>query len=367
MARNGSGTYNRAVSPYTAGTTITAATVNQEMDDIATALTGSMARDGQSPATANIPMGGNRLTGLANAVANTDAAALGQVVAKAGDTMTGALNFAPWVDLASAGTTDIGAQTSNNVRITGTTTITSFGTAANGVTRQLRFAAALTLTYNATSLILPGAASIITMAGDTATAVSLGSGNWIVTDFMHANGWRGAPVVLAEAVASASATLDITAGLDNTYDRFELELNDLVPATNDVEAYLRIGTGVGPTWQAGVGAYSSSILGIAVGSTALVGKTTTFIPLSQAPGGNNGVISLAGYGGVRGLIRFYNPENAVRWFCDIQASHFAGGGALVSLTGSGYYGAASAITGLRFLFSSGNITSGSIRLLGYRK
>jgi len=91
MARNGSGTYNRAVSSYTAGTTITAATVNQEMDDIATALTGSMARDGQSPPTANIPMGGFRITGLANAVADTDAAALGQVVAKAGDTMTGAL------------------------------------------------------------------------------------------------------------------------------------------------------------------------------------------------------------------------------------------------------------------------------------
>lgn len=79
MARNGSGTYNRAVSPYTAGTTITAATVNQEMDDIATALTGSMARDGQSPPTANISMGDFRITGLANAVASTDAATLGQL------------------------------------------------------------------------------------------------------------------------------------------------------------------------------------------------------------------------------------------------------------------------------------------------
>ena len=257
MARNGSGTYNRAVSPYTAGTIITAATVNSEMDDIATALTGSMARDGQSPATANIPMGGFRITGLANAIASTDAATLGQL--------------------------------------------------------------------------------------------------------------NGAPVVLAEAVASASATLDITTGLDGTFDRYELELIDLVPATNDVEAMLRIGTGVGPTWQAGVGAYASSIFGIAVGGSALLGKFATFIPLSQAPGGNNGVISSSGYGGVRGLIRFYNPESAVRWFCDIHASHFAASAALVSLTGSGYYGAASAITGLRFLFSSGNITSGSIRLLGYRK
>lgn len=94
MARNGSGTYNRAVSPYVAGATIAAATVNSEMDDIATALTQSLSRDGQSPPTANLPMGNFRITGLGNAIASTDAAPLGQVVAKAGDTMTGALGFA---------------------------------------------------------------------------------------------------------------------------------------------------------------------------------------------------------------------------------------------------------------------------------
>jgi hypothetical protein len=237
MARNGSGTYNRAVAPYVAGATITAATVNSEMDDIATALTQSMPRNGEAPATANIPMGGFRLTGLGNAIINTDAATLGQItsyaLAKAGDTATGAFGViagtatapgvfvsgdtntglfqpapdtlavtvggaevarfganglqsaSPWVDLASAATTDLGAQTTANLRITGTTTITSFGTAAN-VTRNLRFAAALTLTHNATSLILPGGANITTTADDTATAISLGAGNWIVTQYTPA-------------------------------------------------------------------------------------------------------------------------------------------------------------------------------------
>jgi hypothetical protein len=70
---------------------------------------------------------------------------------------------------------------------------------------------------------------------------------------------------------------------------------------------------------------------------------------------------------LRGLIRFYNPESTDRWNCNISAEHFTSSGALVSLTGSGFYGAASAITGLRFYFSTGNISSGSIRLLGYRK
>ena len=75
---------------------------------------------------------------------------------------TVAINEAAYVDVASAATADIGAAASNNVRITGTTTITSLGTAAAGITRRVRFAGALTLTYNATSLILPGSANITT-------------------------------------------------------------------------------------------------------------------------------------------------------------------------------------------------------------
>lgn len=93
----------------------------------------------------------------------------------------------PPVDVASAATTDIGAATSWNVRITGTTTITNFGTAAAGTIRFVRFAASLTLTYNATSMLLPGAASIVTQAGDTAFFISEGSGNWRCHNYMAAD------------------------------------------------------------------------------------------------------------------------------------------------------------------------------------
>lgn len=49
------------------------------------------------------------------------------------------LNLAGEVDLASAGTTNLGATTSNNVRITGTTTITAFDTVGAGIQRSVRF------------------------------------------------------------------------------------------------------------------------------------------------------------------------------------------------------------------------------------
>lgn len=83
-------------------------------------------------------------------------------------------------DKASASTVDLSTVTTNYVNITGTTTITSFGTESAGIPVLLRFDGALTLTHNATSLILPGGANITTKAGDIALVVSEGSGNWRV-------------------------------------------------------------------------------------------------------------------------------------------------------------------------------------------
>jgi len=89
---------------------------------------------------------------------------------------------------ASASTIDLGSSASTNVSITGTTTINSFGTATAGVYRQGRFSDVLTLTYNASSMILPSASNIPTAANDRFGAYSLGSGNWLVLWYTKANG-----------------------------------------------------------------------------------------------------------------------------------------------------------------------------------
>jgi hypothetical protein len=93
-------------------------------------------------------------------------------------TFSAAVNTAKGTDIASATTTDIGAATGNYVNVTGTTTITGLGTIAAGTLRLVTFTGILTLTHNATSLILPSNANITTAAGDTGAFVSLGSGNW---------------------------------------------------------------------------------------------------------------------------------------------------------------------------------------------
>ena len=79
MARNGLGTYARVYGPYVYNTTIDQVQVNAELDDIATALTNSLTKNGETTATANQPMGTYRHTGVGNGVARTDYAAMGQV------------------------------------------------------------------------------------------------------------------------------------------------------------------------------------------------------------------------------------------------------------------------------------------------
>lgn len=91
-------------------------------------------------------------------------------------------------DVSSASTADIGAVEGLYHDITGTTTITGLGTVSAGIWKILQFDGALTLTHNATSLILPGNANITTAAGDHLLAFSLGSGNWIVPFYLKDSG-----------------------------------------------------------------------------------------------------------------------------------------------------------------------------------
>lgn len=102
----------------------------------------------------------------------------------------GEAEFGTEEDIASAATTDLGTATSKVLRITGTTTITSFGAAADveAPIYLIRFAGNLTLTHNAASLILPGGVNIAAKAGDTALVQYLGAGNWKVLQYTKADG-----------------------------------------------------------------------------------------------------------------------------------------------------------------------------------
>jgi hypothetical protein len=65
MSRNGSGVYVLpATNPVVPGSTIATVWANGTMTDIATALTGSLAADGQTPMTGNLNANSNKITNL---------------------------------------------------------------------------------------------------------------------------------------------------------------------------------------------------------------------------------------------------------------------------------------------------------------
>ena len=78
MSRNGAGVYSLpAGNPVVTGTTISSTWANTSLSDIATALTQSLAKDGQTVPTANIPLGGFKITGLGAPTVAGDALAYG--------------------------------------------------------------------------------------------------------------------------------------------------------------------------------------------------------------------------------------------------------------------------------------------------
>ena len=80
MARNGSGTYTLpAGNPVTTGTTISSTWANNTLNDIGSAMTASLAYDGQTVPVANLPMGSYIHTGVGNATARTNYASAAQV------------------------------------------------------------------------------------------------------------------------------------------------------------------------------------------------------------------------------------------------------------------------------------------------
>lgn len=85
MPRNGAGVYTLpAGNPVVSGTDITDTWGNTTMEDIRDALTASLAKDGQTTPTANLPLGGFKLTGSGAASAAADVPKYSQVQDGAG-------------------------------------------------------------------------------------------------------------------------------------------------------------------------------------------------------------------------------------------------------------------------------------------
>ncbi len=100
-----------------------------------------------------------------------------------------AAGFGAATDIASAATVDLGTLPTHFANITGTATISSFGTTASldAPLYLVKFASTATLTQSG-NLLLPMNADMVTVAQDHAWAEYLGSGAWRLFGYVGADG-----------------------------------------------------------------------------------------------------------------------------------------------------------------------------------
>jgi len=255
---------------------------------ISNTLTGSVPAGDVQGALANLDgrvTTANNTANTANTTANTANTTANNAMPKAGGNFTGPANANKGADLASAATVNIGAATGEYLNITGTTTITAFGTVQAGTERTVQFTGALTLTHNATTLILPTAANITTTAGDVAVFRSEGSGNWRCISYTKTDGAAllGGRMVLSTAVATTSGTSVDFTSIPSWVKRITVMFNGV--STNGTASVLvQIGTGGVPTTS---GYVSGSFVTNATGYGSVSTSTAGFI---QATPGASGTL-----------------------------------------------------------------------------
>jgi hypothetical protein len=132
-------------------------------------------------------------------------------------TTSSTLLLARGTTVASASTVDLGAADSDYVEISGTATITSLGTTATRNHIWVKFQDILTLTHNATSLILPTGTNITTAAGDTAEFVRISAGNWQCVGYQRANGQSLVPTIGGLGIGQTWTNVTGSRSLSTTY------------------------------------------------------------------------------------------------------------------------------------------------------
>ncbi len=179
------------------------------------------------------------------------------------------IQWSQGADVASA--TALAVLTDGNYfDVTGTTTITSINTTGGvGTLIKLHFDGALTLTHDATDLILPGGANITTAAGDEAEFIEYATGDYRCTNYSKASGEAVAGGKILQVVSATSTSTSETTSSTFVASNLTASITP-ADATNKVLVLI---TSVGGIYAVGEMVYTLYEDGVNIGhSTKGMGK-----------------------------------------------------------------------------------------------
>ena len=268
MARNGSGTYSLpAGNPVTTGTTISSTWANNTLNDMASALTTSIAYDGQTVPVANLPMGGNVHTGVGNATTRTN-------YASSADVQDGTLTYLTGV----SGTDTITAIGPISMTAYATGQALRFTAAGNTVTAG-SFVVGQTyviLVVGTTDFTLIGASSNTVGVSFTATGVGTGTGtatggNISTTVTLNVNGIGAKSVTKINGSPLAIGDIPSGAVVSVAYDGTKFQIQSSV----GVSSFSGGATGLTPSSATSGAVTLAGVLGKLNGGTGALTATIT--------------------------------------------------------------------------------------------
>lgn len=275
-------------------------------------------------------------------------------------TLSGDLTTGGAFTTAGAYSTTLTSTAATNVTLPTTGTLATLAGAEalsnKTITASTLSGGTLTGAITASSPTLTGSITVtgtVTAGTVTTTALTVGGVAYATP------GW----VLLATATASTSASLTFT-GITSTYDEYVFEIVDLLPATDGTQIYIRTSANSGSTWDSGASDYTYVVATHAAGSaTSLNSAGAAQIILAEQ------ISNTTARGGVVGQVRLYNPSGTAshKRFVSQVANPQNGTTASIISIGQGARAATAAINGVQFLSSSGNLTSGTIRMYGVKK
>lgn len=169
-------------------------------------------------------------------------------------------------------------------------------------------------------------------------------------------------VWLGKQVASASATLDFTSLITTDYDVYEFVIIDLVPDTNNVHLYCRFSTDNGANWISS-NDYGHASLRFRAAASGVGGNESGQAQIDLS--GDN-ITNGAGES-FNGKFRLFNPlGTALHKIIEGQGSYMSATFS-IGVIAKGRYIQTGNVDAVRFLMSSGNITSGEIHMFGVAK
>ncbi len=175
-------------------------------------------------------------------------------------------------------------------------------------------------------------------------------------------------VLLEEHTASGSADITFTTSISVTYDEYRFELINIVPANNNVNLLMRVSTDGGATYDSGAN-YAWDGASWRAGAAFSQGGASGATSMSLTTANGLGVSNSAVGGVVMRALTLFNPLSTAvhKQFVGDGELLFQDGTTRVMISFGGEYSLTTAINAVQFLFSAGNIASGTIRCYGLAK